>query len=83
MQVDMLDAKSRLSGLVAAAERGEPVILARNGEPVAKIVKYEPPRVQPPGLWKGKCEVAADWDSVETDQEVEKLFLGPGDAPAA
>lgn len=83
MQVNMLDAKNRLSSLVAAAERGEPVILARNGEPVAKIIKFEPPRVQPPGLWRGMCEVATDWDSPETNREVEKYFLADDDASAA
>ncbi|MBI4753830.1 MAG: type II toxin-antitoxin system prevent-host-death family antitoxin [Betaproteobacteria bacterium] len=82
MQVNMLDAKNRLSSLVAAAEKGEPVILARNGVAVARIVKYEPPRVQPPGLWKGRCEFAPDWDSPETNQEVEKLLLAD-DASAA
>ncbi len=34
----MLKAKSRLSQLVEAAERGEQVVLKRNGEPVAEIV---------------------------------------------
>jgi prevent-host-death family protein len=38
MQVKMHAAKSQLSKLVEAAERGEEVILARGNTPVAKIV---------------------------------------------
>lgn len=33
----MQDAKTRLSQLVAAAERGETVLLCRNGVPVAEL----------------------------------------------
>ena len=35
----MLEAKTKLSQLVEAAERGEQVILKRNGVPVAQIVR--------------------------------------------
>jgi antitoxin (DNA-binding transcriptional repressor) of toxin-antitoxin stability system len=36
-RVNMQEAKTRLSQLVAAAERGETVLLCRDGEPVAEI----------------------------------------------
>jgi antitoxin (DNA-binding transcriptional repressor) of toxin-antitoxin stability system len=36
-RVNMQDAKTRLSQLVAAAEHGETVLLCRDGEPVAEI----------------------------------------------
>lgn len=74
MQVNMLDAKNALSRLVAAAERGEDVILARDGKPVAKIVRYQAPKVKPPGAWKGKIKVSPDWDSPETNAEIAELF---------
>jgi prevent-host-death family protein len=38
MQVNVLDAKSQLSKLVKAALEGEEVIIARNGEPMVKLV---------------------------------------------
>ncbi|MGH8773550.1 MAG: type II toxin-antitoxin system Phd/YefM family antitoxin [Pyrinomonadaceae bacterium] len=76
MQVNMLDAKSKLSSLVAAVERGEEVILARGGVPVAKIVKYEKPKVKPPGAWKGLVRISSDWNSAETNAMVEDLFYG-------
>jgi antitoxin (DNA-binding transcriptional repressor) of toxin-antitoxin stability system len=78
----MLDAKTKLSSLVAAALQGEEVILARDGVPVAKIVKYTRPKVQAPGAWRGLVPVASDWNSTETNAEIERLFYGDGSAPA-
>jgi antitoxin (DNA-binding transcriptional repressor) of toxin-antitoxin stability system len=36
-KVNMQDAKTRLSQLVASAERGETVLLCRDGEPVVEL----------------------------------------------
>jgi prevent-host-death family protein len=38
IEANMLEAKTRLSELVGAAERGEEVIIKRRGVPVARIV---------------------------------------------
>ena len=38
MQVDMRDAKTRLSELVTAAEAGEDVVIARGGTPAVRLV---------------------------------------------
>ncbi|MCU0968509.1 MAG: type II toxin-antitoxin system prevent-host-death family antitoxin [Rubrivivax sp.] len=38
MQVNILDAKNRLSQLVKAAQAGEEVVLANRGRPVARLV---------------------------------------------
>jgi prevent-host-death family protein len=76
MQVNMLEAKSQLSSLVAAAEQGEEVLIARNGVPVAKLVKYEAPNIKPPGAWKGKVTYSQIWNSPKTNAEVEALFAG-------
>lgn len=59
MQVNMLEAKNCLSSLIVAAEQGEEVVIARNGVPVAKIVKYDAPRIKPPGAWQGKVPSSA------------------------
>lgn len=86
MQVNMLDAKNRLSSLVAAAEQGEEIILARGGIPVAKIVKFNKPRLKPPGAWKGSIAISPGWNSAATNALVEGLFYGeeasPKTAPA-
>lgn len=83
MQVNMLEAKSQLSSLIVAAERGEEVLIARNGKPIARIVPYHPPQVKPPGAWKGLIPYSTDWRSSETDRAVERLLTGEDDAPAA
>jgi prevent-host-death family protein len=74
MQVNMLDAKNSLSRLVAAAERGEEVLLARDGKPVARLLRYQAPKVKPPGAWRGKVKISPDWDTPETNAEIAALF---------
>lgn len=83
MRVNIREAKYRLSSLIVAAEQDKEVIIDRNGQPVAKIVKYSPPKIAAPGAWKGKVEYAADWDTAETNAEIEHLFAGDDDASAS
>ena len=42
IQVNVAEAKARLSALIEAAMAGEEVILARGGEPVARLVPLAP-----------------------------------------
>lgn len=42
MQMNIAEAKAKLSELIAAAERGEEVILARGGHPVVRMVAAFP-----------------------------------------
>ncbi|MDR2380970.1 MAG: type II toxin-antitoxin system prevent-host-death family antitoxin [Bifidobacteriaceae bacterium] len=42
--VNTLEAKTRLSRLIALAEAGEEVIVARAGKPVVRLVPVGPPR---------------------------------------
>lgn len=63
MTVNMFEAKTQLSKLVEMAERGEEVIIARAGKPVARLTKIEPKKRQIRfGLLKGKIHVADDFD---------------------
>ncbi len=68
--------KNRLSSLVAAAEQGEEVILTRDGMAVAKIVKFNKPKLKPPGRGTGSIAVSPDWNSAATNALVEGLFYG-------
>lgn len=54
MQVNMHEAKTRLSQLVQKAEQGEEVLIARGGKPVARLVALEvsPVLERPLGLLK-------------------------------
>ncbi len=42
MQVNILDAKNRLSELVRLAQQGQPVVLANRGRPVVRLVPVQP-----------------------------------------
>ena len=42
MQVTIHEAKTQLSKLIAAVERGEEVVIARRDKPVVRLVKEEP-----------------------------------------
>lgn len=41
MQMNVAEAKAKLSELVAAAERGEDVVIARGGRPAVRLVPAE------------------------------------------
>jgi prevent-host-death family protein len=63
------DAKTRLSQLIEQAERGEEVIIARAGVPVARLVPYEIKRkARKGGQWKGQIKIAADFDQPLPDE---------------
>ena len=54
VQVNIREAKTQFSRLLALAEAGEEVVIARNGTPVAKLVAL-PKKAgkRQPGQWKG------------------------------
>ena len=83
MEVNIHHAKTNLSKLIAAAESGEEVIIARNGKPAVKLVLVTPParksRKHMLGSGIGKIWTADDWDSEETNLAIQKLFEGEED----
>ena len=74
LQVNIHAAKSRLSELLREVEAGTDVIVARAGEPVAKIIPWPP---EPPerkiGFWDGQIHVYED-DIVGSDPEILAMF---------
>ena len=72
--VNMHEAKTRLSELVRLVEAGEKVVLARNGTPVAELVRATPPEKRKGGIWKGKVWISPDFD--EPLPEFEAYFYG-------
>ncbi len=85
MEVNIHRAKTNLSKLIAAAESGEEVIIARNGKPAVKLVLVTPPvrksRKHLRGSGIGKLWMADDAFSPETDLAIQKLFEGDPDDP--
>jgi len=78
--VNTHEAKSRLSELIRKAENGDDVIVARNGEVVAKIVPWPEPK--PPrrlGSWKGL--VVEHDDIVGSDPDILADFEASAQQP--
>ncbi len=78
--VNMHEAKTHLSRLVAAAAKGEPFIIARAGKPVVKVVAVEAPGAGAPrrvGFMAGKISVPEDFDRMGSE-EIGILFEGDG-----
>jgi prevent-host-death family protein len=73
--VNVQDAKTNLSKLLARVAQGEEITLARAGTPVARLV---PIRATPrrPGSGKGRMRMADDFDAPLPD-EVLATFEGP------
>lgn len=77
--VNMLEAKTNLSRLVDAIERGaeREIVIARNGRPVARLVPVaEGPIEQRIGVARGRFEVPDDIDA--HNAAVARLFAGDG-----
>lgn len=69
----MHEAKTQLSRLVERVERGERVVIARNGQPVAELVSYRTALPQRKGgQLRGKMWISPDFDAPMP--EIEELF---------
>lgn len=64
------NAKASLSKLIEQVLDGQEVIIEKAGKPVAKLVPYHPdttPRTLGAGQWKGKIQMADDFDDLPED----------------
>ncbi len=68
------DAKAHLSRLLERVERGEEIVIARAGKPVARLVPFgaHRQRVRTFGTMRGEIHFASDYD--QSDAEVAALF---------
>ncbi len=71
--VNIHEAKTHLSRLIEAVERGEEVVIARAGKPVATLTAYVPPKrkIFPPGFFKHP-----DWTVIpdDFDDPIDDMF---------
>lgn len=71
MQMNIAEAKAKLSELIAAAERGEEVILARGGHPVARLVAAFPTKPKFRfGVAAGELDRVPDFLEPMTEEEL-------------
>lgn len=84
IQVNIHEAKTRLSQLIEAVKRGEEVVIARAGTPEVRLVPAETATAKPQrrqfGAWKGKVWFAPDYD--QADAEIERDFYASPLFPA-
>lgn len=75
VMVNMHEAKTNLSRLVARVANGEEIVIGRAGVPVAKLVPYDgEPRKWTFGFLKGRMDLPDDWDSDATNEAIASLF---------
>jgi prevent-host-death family protein len=76
--VNVHAAKTHLSQLLARVEAGEEVVLARAGQPIARLVPFvasgTPRRF---GGWKGRVSIAKDFEA-PLPEPMERAFRGEG-----
>lgn len=84
MQVSLKYAEEHLADLVSATCRGEQIDIAAPNQPPVRLTLVvsnetvqsapERPRAELFGSLIGKIELADDWDSPETNEEIADLF---------
>ena len=71
--VNIFEAKTTLSKLIARVIKGEEIIIAKNNKAVAKLSPYSlPDNARCGNQWKGKVSIPPDFD--EEDPEISALF---------
>jgi prevent-host-death family protein len=76
--VNIHEAKTNLSKLIAKAAKGEPFIIAKAGKPMVKVIAIDAPKPQKMrriGFLKGQFKVPDDIKTMFKD-EIEEMFYG-------
>lgn len=74
--VNMHEAKTHLSMLVAQAAKGEPFVIAKAGKPLVRVLPLDAPvgdKIRRLGFMKGQMTVPDDFDRMG-GEEIERLF---------
>lgn len=87
IHVNIGEAKTRLSALIAAAKRGEDVVIDRNGAPEVRLVPVDPEAHRKVvaarrraflGCWAGKVDDSGiDWFAPMSDEELAEWYDAP------
>ena len=68
-EVGMHEAKTKLSQLVERAERGEEIVITRNGKPTVKLapITTTSALASVRGAWRGQVHIGEDFDALPDD----------------
>jgi prevent-host-death family protein len=73
--VNVYEAKTKLSSLLAEVEAGGEIVIARAGRPIARLVKIGAVAGRrQPGAWRGRVHIHDDFD--ELPRDVARAFTG-------
>lgn len=73
-QIKASEFKAKCLALIdEVAATGEPVVVTKNGKPMAELVPHRPTQKSPLGIWKGKVKIVGDiispidveWDAMK------------------
>jgi prevent-host-death family protein len=76
--VNIHEAKTNLSKLIAKAVKGEPFIIAKAGKPMVRVVAIdapEPHQMRRIGFMEGQFSIPDDFDTM-FQKEIEEMFYG-------
>ena len=74
--VNISEAKTYLSKLLEEVSKGNVVLIAKSGLPIAKLTGISSSRpIRKPGFLKGKIKIASDFDSPMPD-DLRDAFAG-------
>ena len=74
MQVGVHEAKTNLSKLLRRVAAGEEIVIARSGEPVAKLVPIQKVKKRELGYDEGSFVVPDDFDDPLPDDLLEEFY---------
>ncbi|MFN7932067.1 MAG: type II toxin-antitoxin system prevent-host-death family antitoxin [Bryobacteraceae bacterium] len=76
MEVNIYEAKTKLSQLIERAMMGEEVVIAKAGKPMVRLVRVDSPKKRKLGTAAGMIRYTPGWDDPLTDAELEKMLDG-------
>ena len=72
IQVNVHEAKTQLSKLLAKVEQGEEVVIARDGKPIAKLGPFRaPPKRLRTDDWRDRIWMSPDFDAPLSEEDLE------------
>lgn len=67
-KVNVQEAKTHLSRLLARVEAGDEIVIARDGRPIARLVSIQAQPLRTPGSARGEFSVPDDFDAPLPDE---------------
>lgn len=74
---NLYEAKTELSSLVERAAKGEEIVIAKNGKPMARLVPLKKKPKRKPGGWEGKVWMSDDFCKPLPDDVIRLFEEGP------